>query len=235
MLITGANRGIGLAFAEAALARGAKKVYAGARDPASVTLAGVEAVKLDVTSDSDVSGCAARCADTTLVINNAGIGEPARFLEAGSMETCRRYMETNFFGMQRVSSAFAPILAANGGGAMINVLSVASWAGAPMLSIYAASKSAAWGLTNALRRELREQHTQVLALHMGFVATDLTQNFDVPKASPESIVETTFDGLEAGAEEVLADERAQLIKRGLSSEPGIYITGAPPVAPPSRG
>jgi NAD(P)-dependent dehydrogenase (short-subunit alcohol dehydrogenase family) len=235
VLITGANRGIGLAFAQAALARGAKKVYAGARDPASVKLAGVEAVKLDVTSDSDVSSCAAHCADTTLVINNAGIGEPARFLEAGSMETCRRYMETNFFGMQRVSFAFAPILAANGGGAMINVLSVASWAGAPMLSIYAASKSAAWGLTNAFRRELREQNTHVLALHMGFVATDLTQNFDVPKASPESIVKTTFDGLEAGAEEVLADERAQLIKRGLSSEPGIYITGAPPVAPPPKG
>jgi NAD(P)-dependent dehydrogenase (short-subunit alcohol dehydrogenase family) len=231
VFITGASRGIGHAFARAALERGAKKIYAGVRTPATFTLEGCIPVQLDVTSDRDVAAAAALCHDTTIVINNAGIGEPGRFLEAGAMERSRQYMETNFFGMQRVSTAFAPILAANGGGALINVLSVASWAGAPMLSVYSASKSAAWGLTNCLRREMREQRTQVLALHMGFVATDLTANFDVPKTSPESIVKATYDGLEAGAEEVLADERSQNTKRGLSAEPGIYITG--PLAIPN--
>ena len=108
--------------------------------------------------------------------------------------------------MLRMSKAFAPILKGNGGGALLNVLSVASWVNGGELAAYSASKSAAWSLTNALRNELAAQKTQVLALHMAYVDTDLTRGFDVPKSSPEEIVKRALDGLESGFDEVLADE-----------------------------
>ena len=223
VLITGANRGIGLAFAREALARGARKVYAGARNPASVNLPGVEAIALDVNNPDHVAAAARHAGDVTLVINNAGIASFGGFLAEGSIESARAQLETNFFGPLRVGQAFAPVLAANGGGALLNVLSVASWISSPMLAVYGASKSAAWALTNGLRNELRAQGTQVLALHMGFVDTDLTQGIEMPKSTPEAIVRRAFDALEAGAEEVLGDELTQQVKRGLSAEPGVYL------------
>jgi NAD(P)-dependent dehydrogenase (short-subunit alcohol dehydrogenase family) len=226
LLITGANRGIGLAFAREALARGARKVYASARNPASVTLPGVEPIVLDVTDDAQVADAARRCSDVTLVINNAGIATFGNFLADGGIESARRQMETNFFGLLRVSQALAPVLAANGGGGILNVLSVASWISSPALSVYGASKSAAWALTNGLRNDLRAQGTQVLALHMGFVDTDMTKGIEMPKSSPEDVVRRAFDALENGAEEVLADELTQQVKRGLSAEPGIYLRDA---------
>lgn len=223
VLITGANRGIGLAFAREALARGARKVYAGARNPVSVTLTGVEPIALDVNNAEQVAAAARRAGDVTLVINNAGIASLGGFLTADSLEGARSQMETNFFGPLRVSQAFAPVLASHGGGAILNVLSVASWINSPMLAAYGASKSAAWALTNGLRNELRAQGTQVLGLHMGFVDTDLTQGLEMPKSTPEDIVRRAFDALEAGAEEVLGDEITQQVKRGLSAEPGVYL------------
>jgi len=223
VFITGANRGIGLAFAREALARGARKVYACARNPASVTLAGVEPVQLDVTNSSDVAAAAARCGDVTLLINNAGIANFGGFLAEGSVESVRAQLETNFFGPLRLSKAFAPVLAANGGGAILNVLSVASWINRPQLGTYGASKSAAWGLTNSLRHELRAQNTQVIGMHVGFVDTDLTSTIDMPKSSPDVIVRYVLDSVEAGAEEVLADERTRQVKQGLSAEPGVYL------------
>ncbi len=126
VLITGANRGIGLAFAREVLARGARKVYAGARDPATVSQAGVQALKLDVNKPEDVAAAAVQASDVTLVINNAGIAQPGGFLAADSEDVARRIFETNFFAMLRMSKAFAPILKANGGGGLLNVLSVAS-------------------------------------------------------------------------------------------------------------
>jgi short-subunit dehydrogenase len=122
-----------------------------------------------------------------------------------------------------MSREFASVLASNGGGAMINVLSVASWIQRPTLGLYASTKSAAWGLTNSLRHELRAQGTQVLGLHMGFVDTDLTKGIDMPKESPEVIVQRAFDALEAGAEEVLADETTQQVKLGLTAQPPVYL------------
>jgi NAD(P)-dependent dehydrogenase (short-subunit alcohol dehydrogenase family) len=223
VLITGANRGIGLAFAREALVRGARKVYAGARNPASVTLAGVEAIALDVTHPEQVAAAAQRAGDVTLVINNAGIANLGGFLAEGGIESARAHLETNFFGLLRVSQAFAPVLAANGGGALLNVLSIASWINSPMLSVYGASKSAAWALTNGLRNDLRAQGTQVLGLHMGFVDTDLTKGIEMPKSSPEDIVRRAFDALESGAEEVLGDEFTRQVKSGLSAEPGVYL------------
>ncbi len=157
VLITGANRGLGLAFAREALARGARKVYAGVRDPSKLTLAGVEAIRLDVTRPEDVAAAASRCSDVTLLINNAGIAAVGGFLSADSIESARAQLETNFFGPLRLSQAFAPVLAANGGGAILNALSVASWLNSPLLAMYGASKSAAWALTNGLRHELRAQ------------------------------------------------------------------------------
>jgi NAD(P)-dependent dehydrogenase (short-subunit alcohol dehydrogenase family) len=226
-LVTGANRGIGLAFTRALLARGARTVYAGARDPASVTLPGVEPIRLDVTRPEDVAAAAARAGDVTLVVNNAGIGRPGGFLAAESEAVARELFETNFYGMLRVSRAFAPVLASHGGGALLNVLSIASWINPGVLAAYAASKSAAWSLTNALRHELAAQRTQVLALHMAFVDTDLVRTLDVPKTSPEAIVERALDGLEAGLDEVLADERTRLVKQGLVAARPSYL---PPLA-----
>jgi NAD(P)-dependent dehydrogenase (short-subunit alcohol dehydrogenase family) len=223
VLITGANRGLGNAFAREALARGARKVYAGARNAASVTLSGVEAIQLDVTRAEDVAAAARRCGDVTLLVNNAGIGMAGGFLAENGIEAARAHLETNFFGPLLMSRAFAPILEANGGGAILNVLSVASWINVPMLAVYGASKSAAWALTNGLRNDLRPRGIQVLGMHVGFVDTDLTRGIDLPKSSPEVIVGRTFDALEAGAEEVLADERARQVKMGLSADPGIYL------------
>lgn len=223
VLVTGANRGIGLAFAQAALARGARKVYAGARDPSKVQLPGVEAIQLDVTDDASVAAAAAHCGDTTLVINNAGIAQLGGALADDAIASARAQMEVNVFGVLRMARAFAPVLARNGGGGIVNVLSIASWINSPALGLYGASKAAAWNLTNSLRMELREQGTQVLAMHMGWVDTDMTRGFEVQKSSPADIVARTLDALEAGAQEVLADEPTQNVKRGLSAEPGVYL------------
>ena len=225
-LVTGANRGIGLAFARQLLARGARKVYAGARNPVSVTEAGVQALRLDVTKPDDVAAAAELASDVTLVINNAGIAQPGGFLATDSDDVARRLFETNFFAMLRMSKAFAPVLKANGGGALLNVLSVASWVNGGELAAYSASKAAAWSLTNALRNELAAQKTQVLALHMAYVDTDLTRGFDVPKSSPEEIVKRALDGLESGLEEVLADEITAQIKRGMTAARPSYLPQA---------
>ena len=226
-LVTGANRGIGLAFARELLARGASKVYAAAREPSSITLPGVEPLRLDVTKPDEVAAAAASAGDVTLLVNNAGIADVGGFLAADSEELARRQFETNFFGMLRMSKAFAPALAANGGGAILNVLSIVSWINGGQLAAYAASKSAAWSLTNALRHELAAQRTQVLALHMGFVDTDLVRAMEVEKTSPELIVRRALNGLESGLDEVLADEITMRVKLGLSAEAASYL--------PSRG
>jgi NAD(P)-dependent dehydrogenase (short-subunit alcohol dehydrogenase family) len=223
VLITGANRGIGLAFARELLARGARKVYAAARDPATVTLPGVQALQLDVTQPEQVAAAAKLATDVTLVINNAGIAQPGGFLTEGSDAVTRRIFETNFFGVLNVSQAFAPVLKANGGGALLNVLSVASWVNGGELAAYSASKSAAWSLTNALRHELAAQKTQVLGLHMAYVDTDLTRGFEVPKSSAEAIVQRALDGLEAGADEVLADALTEQIRQGLTAARPVYL------------
>jgi NAD(P)-dependent dehydrogenase (short-subunit alcohol dehydrogenase family) len=226
VLITGANRGIGLAFARALLARGARKVYAAARNPATVTLTGVEALQLDVTRPDEIAAAVQQASDVSLVINNAGIAQPGGFLAQDSDAVTRHIFETNFFGVLNMSKAFAPVLKANGGGALLNVLSVASWVNDGGLAAYSASKSAAWSLTNALRHELAAQKTQVLGLHMAYVDTDMTHGFEVPKSSAEDIVQRALDALEAGADEVLADALTQQVKQGLVAPRPIYLPQA---------
>ena len=223
VFITGANRGLGLEFARQALVRGARKVYAGARDPSTVTLPGVIPVRLDVNDPAQVAAAARACGDVTLVINNAGIADLKGVLADDSIAVTQRMLETNLYGVMRVSQAFAPVLGKNGGGGMLNVLSVSSWLSAPVLAAYSISKAAAWSLTNALRNEMREQNTQVLGLHVGFIDTDMTYGFEAEKLSPEFVVSRTFESLEAGASEVAVGEWTQEIKRGLSDAPGVYI------------
>lgn len=223
VLITGANRGIGLAFANAFLERGARKVYAGARDPSQVSLPGVTPLRLDVNSAADIEAAARLANDVTIVVNNAGIAKFGSFLADDAEALLRNHLETNLLGVLRVSRAFAPILARNGGGALLNVASVASWISSPLLASYAVSKSALWSLSNGLRNDLREQDTQVLTLHMGFVDTDLTQGIEMPKTKPETIVERALTALEAGAHEVLADEMTLQVKGGLSAEQAVYL------------
>jgi NAD(P)-dependent dehydrogenase (short-subunit alcohol dehydrogenase family) len=226
VLVTGANRGMGLEFARALVARGARKVYAAAREPSSVKLAGVQPVRLDVTRPDEVAAAARALGDVTFVINNAGISRRDSFLSPTGLEAVRAELEVNFFGPLLVSHAFAPVLARNGGGAILNVLSALSWISFPRSSTYSASKAAAWSLTNGLRVELRPQKTQVVALHVGFVETDMTAGIDAPKAKADDVVRRALDGVEAGDEEVLADETARQVKAGLSAERGVYL-GSP--------
>src|ERR1700728_1620943 len=152
-LVTGANRGLGLAFAKALVERGAEKVYAAARNPEAVTLTGVVPLKLNVTSDEDVVAAVGAAGDVNLLVTNAGVARAGGFLADGAIEASREQLEVNFIGPLRMARAFAPVLAKNGGGAIINVLSVASWMNGPGLATYGASKSAAWALTNGLRIE----------------------------------------------------------------------------------
>jgi NAD(P)-dependent dehydrogenase (short-subunit alcohol dehydrogenase family) len=222
-LVTGANRGLGLAFTHALLERGAAKVYAGARDPGSVKLPGVVPIKLDVTKDDEVATAARQAADVTLLINNAGIARFGSFLSDGAIEDARDHFEVNVVGPIRVARAFAPVLAKNGGGAVVNVLSVASWINSPLLATYGASKAAAWAFTNGLRIELEGQGTQVLGLHAGFIDTDMARDITAPKSTPESIVKEALDALERGEGQALADEMTRQVYRGLTAERPVYI------------
>jgi NAD(P)-dependent dehydrogenase (short-subunit alcohol dehydrogenase family) len=223
VLVTGANRGFGLQLVHELIARGAKKVYAGMRTPVDLGIEGVVTVKLDVTNADDVAAAAALCSDTTLLINNAGIAKFGGFLESYSLDIAREMLETNYFGVIRMSQAFTPVLAANGGGAILNVLSVASWISSPLLGAYAATKSAVWSFTNGLRQELSAQGTQVLGLHVGFMDTDLARGIEFPKADPRVVAIKTLDALEAGKSEVFGDELTQNVKLGLSAEQAVYL------------
>lgn len=222
--VTGANRGLGLAFAKELLGRGVKKLYAGVRNPDGVDLPDVIPVKFDVTDPAVVAAAAVRCKDVTLLINNAGIGRvDASALDPSVIDNAREIFETNFYGIIRASQAFAPVLSANGGGAIINVLSEVTWFARPIMTAYSATKSAAWSFTNALRIDARDKGIQVLALHVGFVDTDLTRDFDVKKSDPRKIVRRTLDALEKGREEVLADPQTEALKRSLSTEQPYYL------------
>jgi NAD(P)-dependent dehydrogenase (short-subunit alcohol dehydrogenase family) len=227
-LVTGANRGLGAVFARTLLERGARHVYAGARDPDMVTDSDVVPIRLDITEPDQVADAAERCADVTLLINNAGVLADSPLLAAPTVQAARTEMEVNYFGKLSMCRAFAPVLARNGGGAMVNVLSVASFFTNPAMGSYAASKAAAWALTNGVRVELRRQGTQVVAVHAGYIDTDMAAHVTGSKSSPEAVVTTTLDALEAGAEEVLADERTRQIKAAVPTDldtiyPGIQL------------
>ena len=178
-----------------------------ARDLSAVTEPGVTPVSLDITDPELVAEATARCADVSLLVNNAGVMQASTFIDAPSMDAARLEMETNYFGTLRICRAFAPVLAANGGGAIVNMLSVTSFYTNPLNASYGASKAAAWSLTNGVRIELHHQGTLVVAVHAGFINTDMAALVDAPEISPESVAQQAFNAVEAGQIEVLADER----------------------------
>jgi NAD(P)-dependent dehydrogenase (short-subunit alcohol dehydrogenase family) len=216
-LVTGANRGIGQAIARALVEAGAAKVYAGARDPETVTDPDVVAVGLDVTDTAQIARVAEQLTDVDLVVNNAGIGSAAFPLTA-DLDQARRELEVNYLGTLAVSQAFAAVLQANGGGALVNVLSVVSFINSPQLSTYSASKAAQWSITNGLRIALRDQGTLVSGVHVGFVDTDLTNGLEGEKHAPADVARIILDGVLAGDEEILVDELSRNVKAALSDD-----------------
>jgi NAD(P)-dependent dehydrogenase (short-subunit alcohol dehydrogenase family) len=216
-LVTGANRGLGAAIAQALLDAGAT-VYGGARDPESIANNRIIPVRLDVTNEDDIANAARTCTDVSIVVNNAGILRQSASLADGSIEAARAEMETNYFGSMRVARAFAPILRDNGGGALVNVLSVLSFISMPQGATYSASKSAAWSLTNALRIELRRQGTRVVGVHAGFIDTEMAAGVSGEKVSPESVAEQIVTAVASDAEEVLADATSEMVKAALPND-----------------
>ena len=214
-LVTGANRGLGQVYARELVSRGAARVYGAARDPASVTEPGVIPIALDVTDPERVAQVAEQCAEVSLLVNNAGVMQASTFIGAPSLDAARLEMETNYFGMLSMCRAFAPALAASGGGAIVNMLSVTSFYTNLIDASYGASKAAEWSLTNGVRLELHRQGTLVVAVHASFVDTDMAALVDAPKISPESVARQAFDAVEAGQVEVLADDRTKFVKASL--------------------
>jgi NAD(P)-dependent dehydrogenase (short-subunit alcohol dehydrogenase family) len=218
--VTGANRGLGSAFVQALLDRGAAKVYAAARNPGTVdvTDAHVVPVQLDITNFDDIDTAARDCADVSLLINNAGAMLLSPFLSAPDMSAARAEMETNYFGTLAMARAFAPVLGAAGGGGLVNVLSVVSWYASAFNASYCASKSAEWALTNALRVELRKQGTLVVGVHAGFIDTDMAAAVDDPKISAQEVARQTLDAIEHGWPEVLTDEWTRHVKNSVATD-----------------
>ncbi|SEQ22662.1 Short-chain dehydrogenase [Faunimonas pinastri] len=214
VLVTGANGGLGQEFVAQAIELGAKKVYAAARTPRAWADTRVQPLHLDITSAESVVRAVAEAPDVDLLINNAAIA-PSSDSISGPEDELRRIFETNFFGSLRMANAFSPILAGNGGGTMLNILSSAAWVSMP--TAYAASKAAFWSATNALRFELEGQGTQVVGLLVGMIDTPMAANHDVPKNSPASVVAQAYEGITAGALEVLADDLTRDLKSNLNT------------------
>ncbi len=214
VLVTGANGGLGGEFVRQALERGASKVYATARTPREWDDARVVPLQLDVLDAASIDRVVAAAADTTIVVNNAGVGGGGQI--SGDLAAIRAIFDTNFFGAVAVAAAFAPVLAANGGGALLNVHSLLSWNG--IAGAYSATKAALWSATNSLRLELAPQGTQVVGLHVGYVDTPMTTGVTAPKSDAVDVVRAAYDGIAAGAHEVLADEGSAQVK-ALLAEP----------------
>jgi NAD(P)-dependent dehydrogenase (short-subunit alcohol dehydrogenase family) len=215
VLVTGANGGLGSEFVHQALGRGARRVYATARRPRDWGDERIVPLALDLTDPASVDAAADAATDVDLVVNNAAIAPADDYsVLTGDEDVLRRIFETNFLGTVRVSKAFAPVLKTNGGGALLNVLSLAAWL--PLPTAYAVSKAAAWSATNALRTELTGQGTTVTGLLVGMVDTAMADRFDVPKVSPASVVEQAYDGVVRGDFEVLADENSRWVKSLMS-------------------
>ncbi len=228
-LVTGANRGIGRHFAQQLLHRGATKVYATARAPTSST----SPVWRYCGSTSPIRIRSpprrAEASDVTLLINNAGVFTQQN-LVTGDPEKIRLEMDTNYFGTLNVVRAFTPVLAANGGGAILNVLSAMSWLAYDGANAYSASKAAAWSLTNGIRLELAGQGTAVTGLHLASTDTDMMAGWDVEKNDPADVVRAALDGIEAGKMEILADNNSFQLKAALSADPSVLYPQAVPAA-----
>jgi NAD(P)-dependent dehydrogenase (short-subunit alcohol dehydrogenase family) len=213
-LVTGANRGLGRQLALELLARGAR-VYAAARDPEKIDLPGARPIALDITNPASVAAAARTSGDVTLLVNNAGSSTGSDLLH-GDLDQIRLEMDTHYYGMLSVIRAFAPMITANGGGSILNILSVLSWLSLPPAGAYCAAKAAEWSMTNALRQQLAEQNIRVIGLHVGYMDTDMTAGLAVPKVNPADVARMAIDGVEQGAYEILADDVARQVQAGLA-------------------
>jgi NAD(P)-dependent dehydrogenase (short-subunit alcohol dehydrogenase family) len=173
-------------------------------------------IRLDITDPASVAEAAAVAADVTLLVNNAGISTHAKLI-GGDPDDIRREMETHYFGTLGVTRAFAPKLTANGGGAILNVLSVLSWAHFPDYGGYSAAKAAEWALTNVIRQELAPSGIDVTALHVGYMDTDMADYVDASnKVDPAGVAAAALDAVQARIPEVIADDVSRRTKSALS-------------------
>jgi NAD(P)-dependent dehydrogenase (short-subunit alcohol dehydrogenase family) len=221
-LVTGANRGIGRAYAER-LARAGARVYAGARDVSTLAslaaeLPNVTPIQLDVTDRVSIEAAAARCSDINLLVNNAGSARPGGVTDSDSTDGARAEMDVNYFGMLEMTRAFAPILTANSPSAIVNVLSILSLIGFPRIATYSASKAAALSATRAIRAELAPKGVRVVGVMPGFVDTDMTQGLNGEKITTGDVVDATLAALTNGDEDVYPGAQAAQLAQGFFSD-----------------
>ena len=218
-LVTGGQRGLGEAFVQELLDRGAAKVYASARTPTPVADPRVVPVALDVTDQASVAALARIADDVMIVVNNAGVGGAGPLLTA-DVADIKEVFETNLFGAIRVAQTFAPILAGNGGGALVDIHSALSWIAV------GASKAAFWSATNSLRLELAAQGTLVVGVHLGYADTDMTSTVTAPKLDPRVVAGAVVDGIADDRTEVLVDDTSRHFKQAVAGPvEGLAVTG----------
>lgn len=224
-LVTGGNRGIGEAFVRALVEAKARKVYIGSRDPAAAMALAkelgdrVQVLRLDVTQQGDIDAAARECPDVSLLINNAGLFTNHTFLSAPDLSSARTEMEVNYFGPLAMSRAFAPILAKNGGGAIVNVLSAGALSHIPNMGGYSPSKSAARFLSTGLRAELAGQGTHVAALVVGSVDTRMAAHVQGKKENPADIARVGLRAVTHKIDELDTDRMATEVRAALALDP----------------
>ena len=207
VLITGANRGIGKALVDEALRRGAKRVYAGMRNPVQHSDKRVTPLTLDVMNASQIQRAVRMVDALDVLINNAGI---AIYDDLSNLDALEQTFAVNFFGLLKVTNAFLPLLKRSQA-AILNNLSLAGLAPLPIIPAYSTSKAAALNLTQSLRALLASQGVSVHGVVIGPVDTDMNRGFEIPKAAPETAAAGIFDGLEKGEEEIFPDPASQSI------------------------
>jgi len=220
-LVTGSNRGIGRRFVVQLLERGASRVYATARRPELVDIPGVEVLQLDITDQASIAAAAEIATDLTLLVNNAGIATQGSML-TDDLADARREMDTHYWGNLAMVRAFAPVIEANGGGTIVNVLSALSWFAHPGSGGYAAAKAAEWNMTNAVRLELAPKGVTVQGLHLGAADTDIMAGYDGPMVDPADVARASLDGVAAGASEVVVDDWSAMVKASLAHDPDAF-------------
>lgn len=210
VMVTGANGGIGSSLVEAFLKAGVKKVYACARNTSYLTGMfndeRVQAVELDITKDKNVQEVATKCADTTILVNNAGIAAGGLL---NNKEQATTEIQVNYLGTHAMCSAFAPVLKANGGGCIVNIASMLSLINMPSIGSYSASKAALHSLTVGMRSVLAEQKTKVIGVYPGPVETRATEGLEMPMAKPDDVAKEVIEAISSGAEYVFPDEMSK--------------------------
>jgi NAD(P)-dependent dehydrogenase (short-subunit alcohol dehydrogenase family) len=221
-LVTGANRGIGRALTEALLNRGARKVYATARNPEALRSLGDERLiplRLDVTDADQIRAIAEAVSDVEILFNNAGVALARGIADSTVLDQARREMEVNYFGPLQLLRRLAPLLARNGGGAVVIIGSTAGLTNVPFIATYSASKAALHSLTQAARVFLAAHGTAVFGVYPGPVDTDMSRELAMPKASPRNVAFAILEGVEAGHEDIFPDPFAMQFGQEFASSP----------------